>query len=126
MAQVVQMLVQRGQVDGRTYLPQCGVERMGISVSAVSMPGGNTPQAISKAPYGLGLERFEAGGLSWLGHSGVLPGSPQGSRWAWGYSSQSQSGMVILLPDADPQTLSALTQAVAMYLQRDAVLLTQR
>ena len=122
MAKVVHMLVQRGQVDGRTYLPQCSVERMGISVSAVSTPGGNTPLAISKAQYGFGLERFDAGGLSWLGYIGTLPGS----QWVWAYSSQSQSGMIILLPAANAKTLAALKFAVAKHLQQDAVLLTQR
>lgn len=122
MAQLVQMMVQRGQIDGRTYLPPCAVERMGISVSAVSRPGGSTEQATAKAKYGLGLERFNAGGLSWLGLSGTLPGA----RWVWGYSSATKSGMVIQAPGANAATLAALASALAEHLRRDAVWSTQR
>ena len=116
MANMVQMLLQRGQVDAKTYLPQCAVERMGVSVSAASMPGGNTPAAIDHADYGLGLQRFKAGGVSWLGYSGDLPDS----RWVWGFSNQSQSAMVIALSHHDARTLNALKTAVSSYLQKDA------
>ena len=117
MANLVQMLVQRGQVDAKTYLPQCAVERMGISVSAASMPGGNTTAAIDRAEFGLGLQRFKVGGQAWLGYSG----DSQHSRWVWGYSSQSQTAMVIMLSGQDAKTLRALKTAVATHLQKDAV-----
>ena len=116
MASMVQMLLQRGQVDAKTYLPQCAVERMGISVSAASMPGGNTPAAIDHADYGLGLQRFKAGGVSWLGYSG----DSYDAQWVWGYSSQTQSGMVIMLLGQDAKALRAIKIAVATHLQRDA------
>ena len=124
MANMLQMLVQRGQVDAKTYLPQCAVERMGISVSAVSMPGGNTAAAIDRAEYGLGLQRFKVGGQLWLGYSG----DSQDSRWVWGYSSQSQSAMVIMLNGQDAKTLRAIKIAVATHLQKDAakVLISNR
>ena len=116
MANMVQMLLQRGQVDAKTYLPQCAVERMGISVSAASVPGGNTTAAIDRAEYGLGLQRFKVGGQSWLGYSG----DSQDSRWVWGYSSHSQTAMVIMLSGQNAKTLRALKMAVATYLQKDA------
>ena len=124
MANMLKMLVQRGQVDAKTYLPQCAVERMGISVSAVSVPGGNTVAAMDRAEYGLGLQRFKVGGQLWLGYSGDL----QDSRWVWGYSSQSQSAMVIMVNGQDAKTLRALKIAVATYLQKDAakVLISNR
>ena len=116
MANMVQMLVQRGQVDAKTYLPQCAVERMGISVSAASMPGVNTTAAINRAEFGLGLQRFKVDGKPWLGYSG----DSQDSRWVWGFSSQSQTGMVIVLGHDDAIKLAALKTAVATFLQKDA------
>ena len=122
MANLVQMFVRRGQIEAKTYLPQCAVERMGLSISAVSMPGGNTPQAIAEARYGLGLERFKAGGQQWLGYSG----DQTGAQWVWGYSTQTQSAMVIKVDTPDAATLAALRAAVASHLHRDAALLTLR
>lgn len=115
MANMVQMLVQRGQMNEKSYLPPCAVERMGISVSAIGLPGGNTVAAIDRAEYGLGLQRFKVNGQSWLGYSGDSPDA----RWVWAYSSQSQIGMVILVSGQDTKTLTALKAAVASYLQKD-------
>ena len=116
MANLVQMLVQRGQVEAKPYLPQCAIERMGISVSGASMLGGNTTAAIDRAEYGLGLQRFKVDGKPWLGYSG----DSQDSRWVWGFSSQSQTGMVIVLGHDDAIKLAALKTAVATFLQKDA------
>lgn len=107
LARLVELLLGRGVVEGRRFVPEAAVARIERSETLSFAP--------AETGYGLGNWGSPGPVITWRGHGGFVPGY----LGAYRYSPALGSGFVVLTNDSALPAAPIISQAIIAYLLRD-------